>query len=219
MADDAHLLLLYQYVADMAERRGPYREAHLQRIRAEQQAGRVTMAGALGSPPSGAAIVFKGVERDQVEQFVASDPYLEAGLVTSWSVEPWKTFDILSDIERDAGRPAAAFEARRRAIEAYLAYRRDGGESQTGGMTAQLCEDLLGAVQSGQVETYLPILDQLQARADKPTYLAPVLTALRAVLAGTRDPALADDPALDYDDAAEILMLLERLRAFEQHEA
>ena len=128
------------------------------------------------------------------------------------AAQPWTTFAILSDIERDAGRPAAALEARRRAIEAYLAYRRDGGESQTGGMTAQLCEDLLGAVQSGQVESYLPILDQLQAQADKPAYLAPVLTALRAVLAGTRDPALADDPALDYHDAAEILMLLERLR-------
>ena len=52
----------------------------------------------------------------------------------------------------------------------------------------------------------------------KPAYLAPVLTALRAVLAGTRDPALADDPALRYAAAAEILMLLERLRAFEQHQ-
>ena len=143
--------------------------------------------------------------RSEVEQaIVCKQPFGHAA-------QPWKTFAILSDIERDAGRLAAALEARRRAIQAYLAYRRDGGESQTGGMTAQLCEALLGAVQSGQVESYLPILDQLQARADKPAYLAPVLTALRAVLAGTRDPALADDPALDYDDAAEILMLLERL--------
>jgi uncharacterized protein YciI len=90
MADDAgHLLLLYEYVADMADRRGPYREAHLERIRAEQAAGRVMMAGALGNPPSGAAIVFKGVAPDHVEQFVTSDPYVEAGLVTTWRALPW----------------------------------------------------------------------------------------------------------------------------------
>ena len=48
------------------------------------------------------------------------------------AAEPWKAFAILSRIERDAGRPEAAFEARRRAIEAYLAYRRDGGEKSVG---------------------------------------------------------------------------------------
>jgi uncharacterized protein YciI len=87
--DDQHQLLLYEYVADMADRRGPYREAHLERIRAEQAAGRVVMAGALGNPPSGGAIVFKGVEPAEIENFVHADPYFEAGLVTSYRVEPW----------------------------------------------------------------------------------------------------------------------------------
>ena len=89
MAADQHLLLLYQYVDDMVDRRAPHREAHLERIRAEQSAGTVTLAGALGNPPTGGAIVFKGVERDHVEQFVAGDPYVQAELVTSWRVEPW----------------------------------------------------------------------------------------------------------------------------------
>jgi uncharacterized protein YciI len=89
MAGDAHLLLLYEYVEDVAERRGPYRDAHLTRIRAEKGAGTVTLAGALGDPPTGAAIVFKGVHRDHVERFVAEDPYVQAGLVTAWRVEPW----------------------------------------------------------------------------------------------------------------------------------
>jgi uncharacterized protein len=86
---DSHHLLLYEYVEDMAERRGPYREGHLERIRAEQDAGRVVMAGALGNPPSGGAIVFRGVERDHIEQFVDADPYVQAGLVRSWRLEPW----------------------------------------------------------------------------------------------------------------------------------
>ncbi|HEY2770695.1 MAG TPA: YciI family protein [Solirubrobacteraceae bacterium] len=91
MADEsAHQLLLYEYVEDMASRRGPYREAHLERIRGEQDAGRVTLAGALGDPPAGGAIVFKGVDRAHVEAFVDDDPYRQAGLIASWRVEPWK---------------------------------------------------------------------------------------------------------------------------------
>ncbi len=89
MPDLATYLLLYTYVPDMAERRGPYREAHLERIRAERDAGRVTMAGALGNPPSGGAIVFAGVSRQDVEAFTAADPYVQAGLVTEQRIEPW----------------------------------------------------------------------------------------------------------------------------------
>ncbi len=89
MSDPATYLLLYTYVPDMAERRGPYREAHLERIRAEQDAGRVVMAGALGNPPSGGAIVFQGVAREDVEAFTAADPYVQAGLVTEQRIEPW----------------------------------------------------------------------------------------------------------------------------------
>ena len=132
------------------------------------------------------------------------------------AAEPWTTFAILSKIERDAGRPDSALEARRRAIETYLAYRRDGGENQSGGGTAQLCEGLLGAVKDGQLAEFGAALNQLDGESDKPAYLGPVLVALRAILAGNRDPALADDPALDFDDAAEILLLLERLRDLEQ---
>ncbi len=73
----------------MLERRRPYREAHLERIAAEKGAGRIVMSGPLGDPPNGAAIVFRGVEPDQVEAFVDADPYVRAGLVTSWRIEPW----------------------------------------------------------------------------------------------------------------------------------
>jgi uncharacterized protein YciI len=84
-----HHLLLYEYVDDMADRRGPYRAAHLERIRAEQQAGRVTLAGALGDPPHAGAIVFKDVAREHIEAFVADDPYMSAGLITGYRVERW----------------------------------------------------------------------------------------------------------------------------------
>jgi tetratricopeptide (TPR) repeat protein len=129
------------------------------------------------------------------------------------AAEPWKAFNILTAIEREAGRPEASFEARRRAMEAYLSYRSDGGENQSGRRTARLCEGLLGAVEEGRLAEFGAALDQHDGKFDKPAYLGPVLLALRAILAGNRDPALVDDPALDYRDAAEILLLLERLRA------
>jgi uncharacterized protein YciI len=84
-----HHILFYEYVKDMADRRGPHREAHLARIRAEREAGRIVMAGALGAPPSGAAIVFVDVPVEEIESFASGDPYVEAGLVTGRRIEPW----------------------------------------------------------------------------------------------------------------------------------
>lgn len=81
-------LLLYEYVPDMLERREPYRDPHRARIAAEREAGRIVAAGAF-DPPTGGALVFKGVDREHVEAFVAGDPYLQAGLITSWRVWPW----------------------------------------------------------------------------------------------------------------------------------
>lgn len=81
-----HHILFYEYVKDVAERRGPYREAHLERIRADE---RIVMAGALGDPPHGAAIVFRGVEPGEIEAFASEDPYVQAGLVTARRVERW----------------------------------------------------------------------------------------------------------------------------------
>jgi tetratricopeptide (TPR) repeat protein len=125
------------------------------------------------------------------------------------AAQPWKVFDILSDIERDAGQPAAALEARRRAIEPYLAYRRDGGESQSG--ADQLVSGLLTAIGGGEADAFSQSLDQLQAPPEDQARLDALRNALRAILAGSRDPALADDPALRYEEAAEIRLLLERL--------
>ena len=84
-----HHLLLYDYVSDMTDRRGPHRGAHLEHIRAQQDMGRVVMAGALGDPPSGGAIVFRDTPVSDIEAFVSRDPYMQAGLITSWRVAPW----------------------------------------------------------------------------------------------------------------------------------
>ncbi|HTP18162.1 MAG TPA: YciI family protein [Solirubrobacteraceae bacterium] len=84
---DTHYILFYDYVADILERRAPHRDAHLALIRAAKDDGRILLAGPLGDPPHGAAIVFK--DRTAAEAFPESDPYVTNGLVTDWQVDPW----------------------------------------------------------------------------------------------------------------------------------
>jgi uncharacterized protein len=83
---EPHHILFYEYVEDILERRGPHREEHLQRVRAQPG---LLMAGALGDPPHGAAFVFRAAVPAEIEAFVAADPYVEAGLVRAWRIEPW----------------------------------------------------------------------------------------------------------------------------------
>jgi uncharacterized protein YciI len=82
----AHILF-YDYVDNMAERRAPHREGHLARINEWRDEGKIVLAGALGSPPHGAAIVFDVDDPAEVERFAAEDPYVVAGLVTERRIE------------------------------------------------------------------------------------------------------------------------------------
>lgn len=84
-----YLILFYDYVADIAERRGAYRPDHLAHLEEYKQDDRVTAGGALGDPPTGAAIVFRTESEAEVAAFVEADPYFAAGLITSWRVVPW----------------------------------------------------------------------------------------------------------------------------------
>jgi uncharacterized protein YciI len=89
VATGPHLILFYDYVPDIVERRAPHREAHLARIGEAVDDGRIAMAGAVGHPPTGAAIVFGDVPVDVVEAFADADPYVVNGLVTGRRVVPW----------------------------------------------------------------------------------------------------------------------------------
>lgn len=126
--------------------------------------------------------------------------------------EPWKTFGLLHMLEQAAGNEEAAIAARKRAVQAYLAYRRDGGESHS--PTGKLGAAVHAALTQGEpegVENLSAELARLRESPNFPDSARPFLHALQALLAGSRDPALAADPALDYDAAAELLLLLERL--------
>jgi uncharacterized protein YciI len=83
------LLLTYDYVADILERRGPLREEHLANIAREAEAGRLLTAGAVGDPPTGALFVWADGSQKAIAAFVAADPYVREGLVTGHAVQPW----------------------------------------------------------------------------------------------------------------------------------
>lgn len=124
---------------------------------------------------------------------------------------PWMSWGILADIETSAGRTDLAAQARARARECYLAYRRDGGENhyRDGRIALVVTEQLLAGDMAGVVAE----LDRELAGSSVPDLLRPFVVALRAIVAGSRDRGLADAPELHYTMAAELLLLIDTLEA------
>lgn len=123
--------------------------------------------------------------------------------------EPWKTFNILRQIEEETGNPTAARAAWVQARDVYLAYRRQGGYAQSSG--GQLVDQSLGLIQQGKSDEVIQFLTQDPQEADTPDWLKVFAPKILAILQGSRDKTLGDDPALSYSYAAEVLFLIERL--------
>ncbi len=88
----SYLLLRYDYVPDVLERRDPFRQAHLEHAAAARSRGELVAIGATaepGGPPSGAVLVFRGVDPQVLLDYAAADPYTVAGLVTGRLVQAW----------------------------------------------------------------------------------------------------------------------------------
>lgn len=84
-----YYILNYTYVPDIVEKRGPYREAHLGAANQKLQAGKLVMAGAAGDPVAGAVFIWKNATKDEIEDFVKSDPYVLNGLVPEYNIKPY----------------------------------------------------------------------------------------------------------------------------------
>ena len=85
----AYYALFYDADADMAVRRQPFRAVHLDLVGAAHTRGDIVMAGALGDPPAGALLIFRGEGPEVAEKFAAADPYVTNGVITRWRVVPW----------------------------------------------------------------------------------------------------------------------------------
>ncbi|MCC8391429.1 YciI family protein [Paraburkholderia sp. MMS20-SJTR3] len=86
-----HYLLMYELVPDYLARRGEYRDAHLKLAWAAVERGELLLAGALAEPTDSAVLLFDGASPAVAEAFAKADPYVLAGLVTSWRVREWTT--------------------------------------------------------------------------------------------------------------------------------
>jgi hypothetical protein len=127
------------------------------------------------------------------------------------AAEPWTAWAILANIKTAAANPGAAAAARTQARAAYLAYRRDGGENhyRDGRLALALTEPL----RAGDPAAAQSRLQQAAADPDCPARFRPFIESLKAIAAGSRDPALADSPDLDHTESAEVLLLIEALAA------
>jgi tetratricopeptide (TPR) repeat protein len=126
------------------------------------------------------------------------------------AAKPWTAWTIIAAIETEAKNYYAAGEARHKATAAYLAYRRDGGEDFSGSGRPPLAIRMAHA--AGKAAEAATFLQQLASHPDFANQL-PFLTALQVISAGSRDRSLAEHPGLSYDQAAEILLLIEALEA------
>jgi len=86
-----HYLLFYEAAADYAERRKPFRDAHLAHARAAVTRDELVLGGAFANPIDGAALLFRGDSPAAAEQFAKSDPYVMNGVVKKWHIREWTT--------------------------------------------------------------------------------------------------------------------------------
>ena len=94
--------------ADYKERRGPHREAHLQRLVALRSQG-LLIGAALRADLSAADCFFRVNQPSEVETLIKDDPYYTSGVWTGYTlrtfgqfVEPWKPVDPVFDGSRKA---------------------------------------------------------------------------------------------------------------------
>lgn len=130
---------------------------------------------------------------------------IECNLPFGHVSEPWNAYELLRQLEEAEGNVSATQEARAKAIQSYLAYRRDGGESRDWG--GQVVAYVRQALAEGQGEAMSAELAELANRPDMPENRKALLAALQQIVAGVPATALADDPRLYYQDAVELLLL------------
>ena len=98
-----HFLLTYDLADDHAERRGPYRAAHLALAWAAHERGALIQAGGCEGSPGLAALFFQGPDASVAEDFARADPYVTSGLVRGWRVREWHT--VVGPDAADPTRP------------------------------------------------------------------------------------------------------------------
>ncbi|WP_022953341.1 TIR domain-containing protein [Leucothrix mucor] len=122
-------------------------------------------------------------------------------------IAPWITFAILHNLEQLSGNPQCAYEARQKALNSYLVYRRGGGENHSG--VGRLALSARQAIQQGNTAGLEQVISSAITNYAQENKI--FLHKLRAIIKGERDLVLVEDEYLRYDMAAELIILLEAL--------
>lgn len=84
-------LLKYEYIPDVLEQRGPYREEHIALAKKFIAEGTCLSGGPTGNVgeeiPKGALFVF--TDAQAAKSYAEGDPYVANGIVTQYSIEEW----------------------------------------------------------------------------------------------------------------------------------
>ncbi len=84
-------LLTYEYIPDVLEKRGPFREGHIGLAKEMIEEGSCVSGGPTLPPgegvPNGALFVFNS--KGAAEKFVEGDPYVSGGIVTGHNIVEW----------------------------------------------------------------------------------------------------------------------------------
>lgn len=118
--------------------------------------------------------------------------------MTGHEAAHWRTFDILCDLELAVGNEDAARSAKEMAMHAFLEYRRAGGENHEN--PRQTISTILQAFASGLMDECFDFLKATGIPKEEPAYAETICAVL--------GPALAANPELNYQEAAELLLLL-----------
>lgn len=134
---------------------------------------------------------------------------IECSLTFGNDASIWTSWNILSNIETEAGNFDAAKVAKQKAIACYLAYRRDGGESHN--LVGQISVNLTKYLLAGNISAVVLSYQLPEGQDPNSDGFQTYIQALQAIVDGSRDRSLADAPDLHYMMAAEILLMIETL--------
>ena len=87
-----HAVLEYTYEDNYLQTREKYRSDHLRTAWEAVERGKLLLGGAVGEGPFSGLLIFTGEDAlEEARAFAAADPYVTAGVVTSWTARPWTT--------------------------------------------------------------------------------------------------------------------------------
>ena len=100
-------MLTYDYVDEMLSKREPYRGLHLKHAATAKEDGSLVFGGALVDPVDTGILIFTAADRCVAEGFAKEDPYVTAGLVSTYTVREWTVVVGKDNLPKRKRKPTA----------------------------------------------------------------------------------------------------------------